>query len=299
MLGFLYIIGSAFVVFIAREIFYLNNINDAKEMKKESVKKYNSREDMTGTYVLQSKDGVIETRDIITDKLVTIKKNEKGDRCVYSIDNRRTGKQSFLRNIDEEERQGRLEKNKESAIKNNQTVAFYMKSYEYDRMMNNKNKNILVDCYAKGDIYKDIISGEEYVIRAVFTIKENIEPDKYGMYYKSDFDLNKVTYFYMDVNNGKLIRRTDGQKEIDLKYGDDYNSIYVNDTDSFINEYNNYINENYNQSNNIQRSLKYNNIYSSELDIYTNNVRTNNKYILTGTHKDCYYLNENIINKEV
>lgn len=242
MFGFLFMTFNCLLALIGIGGLKIRDAIENEEAKQKAIKAYENGDDMSGIYSsYNSNSDYLGFKDIFTDKNIIIKTNEYGDRIAYTW-NKYSGKEIFVRNISQLERENKWKKNKEKAIKNNRTVYEYMTKDEYKKLRDIKVKNGEIPkdkacAYADGHRYKDINTGEIYVKRRIY-----IAPNKYNDGNRTAFtgvDTSKYTMFYMNANTKELVRRTDEQIKSDKINGDSNNAIKIADTDNFIKLYNN------------------------------------------------------------
>ena len=128
------------------------------------------------------------SRDITTNEIMSVGRNEDNDRCLYN--------DVFheIRNLDKEERERQFEKLKKQ--KNKGITVFQIDKHNYTDV------NVI-----KGYRYKDFETGKDFVIRR-FKVhwwdQENYKEEKFDARY------------YMDLK-GNLIRSVDGREKISEK----------------------------------------------------------------------------------
>lgn len=162
--------------------------HNAKENYYESVRKDKARDSYDRTYF--DKKG----REILLDNNRWVTSDVvNGHRVLKDVKNG-----TIYRDFSQEQENSQRENSKTEAINKGKTV------YLYER----HDKNSLW----AGDKYKDIKTGDVYVVRKYVV---SLLP-----YYE--------VYFFVNIENGKLVRKTDFQVQYDQRFIDDLNNLENN-----------------------------------------------------------------------
>lgn len=197
MFGLLYSIGLGIGAIFSGTKGAINNI----QAYNRGLERYNNAEDFSRTYI--DRKGC--TRDLVSNQFVSVRRSfdYKDDDDLYVWQNG-----NKVRNVSEEEREYKFQIGKEGNWLNRTADLYDPRNWSLQH-----DKKVKI----KGAFYRDLYNDNIYVCRE-FYVKE------------------KYTRFYMDIYTGYLVRKSDRQLEIDIKYPNDV--LNNDDTNEFINDFN-------------------------------------------------------------
>lgn len=220
------IVGIGGAISYGRNNIINNELNT--KAKNEALNKYYNNENTSGTYTIINKNNILTEVDLLTGYPVQRRINKKNGHIELYVTKDKYKTWQFLRDI--------TDKKIENNILNDNTdnsVIFGMYQGQIEQSIFDMD-------YIYGNRYIDKKTKNEYVIRIV---------EKNG----------EKTFFYMNVKDGHLVRRTDNQIKNDQNGCK--NAIPIDDTDNFIMSFNNMQDHNRKEllklNNNLEMSKKF------------------------------------------